>query len=197
MLESMKTGIFAGLILLACQSSAIQTKPGLNVAGGALTVAPSVPSTEQAWLERLIGAWETTSEMTVEPGAEPQRTKGHEIVRPLGNDWVVAEVEGQMPDGGSMSAVLSIGYNHATQRFWGTWIDSVMGHLWIYDGSLDAAQRVLTLESKGPSFEDPAKQATYRDAIEWVDEEHRILRSSVQNADGSWTAFMTTRYRRK
>jgi hypothetical protein len=66
----------------------------------------------------------------------------------------------------------------------------------VYDGALDAAERVLALESDGPSMAGDGTMARYRDAIELVSDDHRILTSSVRNADGTWTQFMTAHYRR-
>jgi hypothetical protein len=38
--------------------------------------------------------------------------------------------------------------------------------------------------------------AAYRDEVELVSDDQRVLRASFQGADGAWTHFMTTRYRR-
>ncbi|HEY6554735.1 MAG TPA: DUF1579 family protein [Vicinamibacteria bacterium] len=39
--------------------------------------------------------------------------------------------------------------------------------------------------------------ARYRDAIEIVSDDHRIMTAAVQGEDGSWSQFMTAHYRRK
>lgn len=36
-----------------------------------------------------------------------------------------------------------------------------MNYLWIYDGSLDAAEKVLTLNTEGPSFTVAEKQSKF------------------------------------
>jgi hypothetical protein len=79
----------------------------------------------------------------------------------------------------------------------GTWIGSMMTHLWVYDGALDGAERVLALESDGPSMAGDGSMARYRDAIEVGSDDHRILTSSVRGDDGTWRPFMTAHYRRK
>ena len=79
----------------------------------------------------------------------------------------------------------------------GTFVGSMMTYLWIYDGELDASERVLTLEADGPSFTDPGAIAKYRDVVEIVSDDHRMLRSSVLGDDGEWHEFMTAHYRRK
>ncbi|MDP8924634.1 MAG: DUF1579 domain-containing protein, partial [Chloroflexota bacterium] len=53
-----------------------------------------------------------------------------------------------------------------------------------------------TLEADGPSFTDPSAMAKYRDVVELVSDDHRVLRSSVLGDDGEWHEFMTAHYRR-
>jgi hypothetical protein len=72
-----------------------------------------------------------------------------------------------------------------------------MTHLWVYDGALDAAQRVLTLDTEGPSMTADGRMAKYRDAIEFKSDDHRVLTSHVLGDDGTWRGFMTAHYRRK
>ena len=42
----------------------------------------------------------------------------------------------------------------------------MMTHLWVYDGALDAAGKVLTLDAEGPSFTGDGTTAKYQDVIE-------------------------------
>jgi Protein of unknown function (DUF1579) len=153
---------------------------------------------EHAWLRRLVGEW--TFEMVSFDGAPLPADKlgGVESVRALGDIWVIAEGRGQMPDGTPTQTQMLLGYDPAQRAFVGTWIGSMMNHLWIYRaGELDATQRILTLYAEGPSFDGtPGKLAQYRDVIEFVDADERLLHGNVQGADGQWTRFMTARYRR-
>ena len=102
-----------------------------------------------------------------------------------------------MPGGGAATTLMTLGYDPTTRRYVGTWVGSMMTHLWIYDGALNAAERVLTLESDGPSMAGDGKMARYRDAIEQKSDDHRVLTSSVLGDDGKWQQFMTMTYRRK
>jgi hypothetical protein len=92
---------------------------------------------------------------------------------------------------------MTLGYDPQKKRFVGTWVGSMMTWLWIYDGSLDAAQKVLTLSSDGPDFKVEGKLAKYRDVIEFKNDNHRVLTSHVLGEDGKWNQFMTAHYRRK
>ncbi len=52
------------------------------------------------------------------------------------------------------------------------------------------------MDSDGPSWDDPTKTIRYRDALELVDPDHRVFTASMKGADGNWTTFMVSRYRR-
>jgi hypothetical protein len=64
--------------------------------------------------------------------------------------------------------VITLGFDPKRNRYVGTWIGSMMNHLWVYDGELDANKRVLTLNAEGPSFSGDGTMAKYQDIIEFV-----------------------------
>jgi hypothetical protein len=155
------------------------------------------PRKEYEWLQRLVGEWSYEAEANMGPGKPPSKATGSERVRSVGGVWVVAEGEGEMPGGGPATTVMTLGYDPRKQRFVGTWIGSMMAHLWVYDGSLDAAGKVLTLDNEGPSMVGDGTMAKYQDVVEVVSDDHRVLRSRVLGDDGEWREFMTAHYRRK
>lgn len=154
------------------------------------------PRTEHRWLEKLLGEWTVETECIMGPDQPPATSRGVEVVRSLGGLWVLAEGEGGMPDGGSMKSIMTLGFDPRSGRFVGTFVASMMAHLWVYDGALDESGRILALDAEGPDFTDQ-KTAKYRDCIEFVDDDHRILTSRVLGDDGTWVQFMTAHYRRK
>jgi hypothetical protein len=79
----------------------------------------------------------------------------------------------------------------------GTFIGSMMYHLWLYDGELDPAGKKLTLDSEGPSFSGDGTMSKYRDAIEFKSDDYRVLTAQVLGDDGQWQGFMTAHYRRR
>jgi hypothetical protein len=155
------------------------------------------PQKEHEWLQQLVGEWTYESECVMGPDQPAERFKGKESVRSLGGLWVLCEGVGEMPGGGTGNLIITIGYDPAKQRFVGTFIGSMMANLWIYDGELDAAGKVLTLNAEGPSFTGNGKMANYQDIIEIKGANHRVLSSQVKGDDGTWTKFMTANYRRK
>jgi hypothetical protein len=73
----------------------------------------------------------------------------------------------------------------------------MMTYLWVYAGSLDAAEKVLTLNAEGPSCAGDGKLVKYKDQIEIKSDDHRVLTSHMLGDDGKWHPFMTANYRRK
>jgi hypothetical protein len=61
----------------------------------------------------------------------------------------------------------------------------MMTYLWLYDGELDATEKILTLNSEGPAMSGEAgKLANYRDVIEFKNDNHRVMTSHVLGDDG-------------
>lgn len=154
------------------------------------------PQQEHRWLERMVGAWTYEGEYSMGPGQPTAKHAGSEVVRSLGGLWTIGEGEGEAPDGTKAQTVMTLGYDPEAKRFVGTFIASMMTYLWIYNGSLDESGKVLSLDAEGPSF-DGKGLVKYRDSMEFVDDGHRILTSSLLGEDGQWQLFMTTHYRRK
>jgi hypothetical protein len=151
---------------------------------------------QHQWLQKFVGNWTYESESDMGPGQPPAKASGTEVGRSIGERWVVVEGSGSAPDGTSCIWMTTLGYDPQLKRFVGTWLGSMMSNLWVYDGSLDAGERILSLACDGPSFTEPGKIAKYRDEHEFVTDDHRILRGTFQAEDGTWKTFMTTHYRR-
>jgi hypothetical protein len=154
------------------------------------------PQAEHRWLQKLVGEWVYEGEATMAPGQPPMAMGGVERVRSLGGLWTIGEGEMAMPDGGPGRTVMTLGFDPARARFVGTFVGSMMTHLWLYEGTLDADGRVLTLDAEGPSMLGESL-APYQDVIELVSDDHRILRSRTTGPDGEWVEFMTAHYRRR
>ncbi len=152
---------------------------------------------EHAWLQKLVGEWTGDGEASMGPDQPPQKWTVDESVRAIGDIWVQAESRGTMPDGSPSIMLITLGFDPARNRFAGTFIGSMMTHLWIYDGELDASRRVLTLNAEGPSMAGDGKIIKYQDIVEVESEDHRTLSSQMQMPDRTWNKFMTAHYRRK
>jgi hypothetical protein len=154
------------------------------------------PQKEHAWLQKFVGKWTFEAECAMGPDQPPSKCKGSENVRSLGGLWTLAEGRGEMPGGGAATTLMTLGYDPQKKRYVGTWIGSMMTHLWAYDGALDASGEVLTLNTEGPNMAVPGTIAKYKDVIEFKSRDRRSLTSHMLGNDGKWCAFMTARYRR-
>src|SRR5687767_9639368 len=155
------------------------------------------PQKEHQWLQKLVGEWTFEADATMGPDQPPSKFKGIERVRSLGGLWVVAEGQGEMPGGGAATTIMTLGYDPQKKRYVGTWIGSMMTYLWIYDGELDEAKNILTLNAEGPNMQAEGKMAKYKDVIEFKSGDHRVLTSHTPGDDGKWQQFMTCHYHRK
>lgn len=153
------------------------------------------PQHEHDWLQKLVGNWTCETECSMGPDQAPMKWKGRETTRTLGGLWVICEGEGEMPDGDVGRTVMTLGFDPSRSLFVGSFVGSMMTHLWLYEGSLDASEKVLTLNAEGPDMTQK-RMAMYHDIIEIVSDDHRMLSSEIQLEDGSWHRFMTGHYHR-
>lgn len=155
------------------------------------------PQPEHHWLQRLVGEWTFECEFGMGPDEPRVNGAGSEIVRSLGGLWTIGEgTGGDIPDGPPQRSITTLGYDPRTKRFVGSFVSSCMTYLWIYDGTLDADRRVLTLRAEGPGFNPDGALSQFEDIHEIIDDDHRTLSSRIRGEDGSWFHFMTAHYRR-
>ena len=168
---------------------------GASAFGQELPSFPT-PTKEHAFLEQFVGEWVTESEGTAGPGQPSMKCSGEIKSRMLGGFWVVSETKGNM-QGTVIDAIQTIGYDAEKKAYVGTWVDSMMGHMWKYEGEVDASGKVLTLEALGPNFMTAGKQTKFRDAYEFKSKDLIVATSSMLGEDGKWVTFMTGQYTRK
>lgn len=160
--------------------------------------APQFPGAakEHHWLQQFVGEWETQSEGKMGPDQPTMKCQGTMRNRMLGDIWVVNEMTGDMM-GTPMVGIQTIGYDSAKKKYVGTWVDSMMNHMWQYEGSVDETGKILTLEAEGPNFMAEGKMTKFRDAYDFKAADHIIATSSMLDANGKWITFMTGDSRRK
>ena len=177
-------------LLASCAATSTTPEPA------AVDFVDASPTAQHTWLQQLVGTWDVTSVAEMGEGVPPIEGKGTETVRGLGGLWIVAEGVGQM-DTMPMTSVMTLGYDPERGRFIGTWVDSTQTKMWTYTGTLDAARTTLTLEAEGPDFFEPTRTALFHDVILLEGPARKVLTSSIQGADGTWTSFMRATYTRR
>ncbi len=154
-----------------------------------------LPEPEHQWLMQLVGEWDFEHSCDMGPDQPAYHSSGKQSTRAIGKIWIQGEMTGDVTDGEPSRSLITLGYDPTRKKFVGNFITSMMAHLWPYEGTLDEARKVLTLDSSGPSFSGEG-QCRYQDSLEIIDHDHHVLSSQYQNPDGSWVKFMEGRYRR-
>lgn len=151
---------------------------------------------DHAWLKQLVGEWDMTFKMYMQPDQPPTEAKGADSVRALGENWVMSDMKTTMM-GTPYNGIMSLGYDAAKKQFHGTYIDSFGGVLWVYKGTLNEAGDTLTLETEGPSLQKVGATAKYKEVIQITGQDTRTFNSSTQFEDGKWIKIVTIEYSRK
>jgi hypothetical protein len=156
------------------------------------------PQKLDPFLQNLAGEWTYEAQDLSAPDKPTEPVRGVETVRALGGVWMLFEGRGDLPGAGTGTSLMTLGFDPEKRCYVGTWVGSMMSNLWIYDrGTLDAAKKVLTLDGEGPSFTGEGKTSKYRDFIEVLDADRRVVASEVLGSDGKWKRFMISNYRRR
>jgi hypothetical protein len=151
------------------------------------------PLKEHDALQRLVGQWRTEARM---PDGSVEKHEGTEIVRSLGGLWFIAEGHhGKLPDGSDATTIMTIGFDPKQNCYVGTFIGSMMTHLWHYKNGRMLGN-TLSLEAEGPRMDGSGGSALYRDSITFENDDHRVLTSEIRGDDGRWQPFMRADYYR-
>jgi len=154
------------------------------------------PQKEHEWLKQFVGEWDSEAEAPAMAGQPAMKCKGTMNTRMLGGFWMVSDIKGDMM-GTPIQAIHTVGYDPQTKKYIGTWVDSVMNHMWKYQGTVDATGKILTLEAEGPNMVKPGAMAKYRDVYEFKSKDQIAMSSQMLGDDGKWTQFMMSNIQRK
>ena len=175
-----KHAIFAGLcvcVTVQCARAAEPTQPG--------------PLKEHVVLKRFAGEW-TSKSSSVAMGNQPAvEFKGAMKSSMLGEYWIISNVEGDAGEGNLFNAIQTIGYNDKTKKYVGTWVDSMMNHMWHYEGEYDAKDEKLLLVAEGPDFMGSGEMKKFRDSYQFKSPDVIVVASEMMGDDGKWMTFMT------
>jgi hypothetical protein len=164
--------------------------------GRAQTPDRPPPVAEHDVLGQFTGEWEMTGEIIVPLSGEVLEVWGTESARMLGEFWLVSELEYSMA-GMDASGLTTIGYDSAAGSLAGSYISSLGGFRWEYEGEVDESGRKLTLETEGPSPLRAGETARFRETLELRDKNHKVFTSSMQDDEGRWVTMLTWNYRRE
>ena len=143
----------------------------------------AVTSVEHEFLQKFVGDWEVESDGSGMQGKAEMKSSM------LGKLWVVNSSEHDL-GGTKMKSIQVIGYDADKKAYVGIWADSMINHMWHYEGALDEAGKKLTLYADGPSMAGDGTMSKYKDVYEFQDDDTIIATSSVEGADGDWNLIM-------
>lgn len=175
---------------LACSTILLVAMFGMSVQ------AQDAPAPEHDFLKKFAGEWVSKSKSIAVENMPAMECSGTSTYRMLGDYWIVAELTGDF-GGATMNAVQTIGYDSKKQKYVGTWVDSMMNHMWHYEGTVDEGGNKLVLEAEGPNFASHGKTAKFRDSYEFKSADHIIATSMMQDESGKWITFMVGDVTRK
>lgn len=150
---------------------------------------------EHKKLHSLVGTWKTTADLTLGPGQDPITIEGTEEIRALGDLWIKSELTGET-GGHRYAGSLTLGYDPRQKAYVGTFIGDQCNHLWVYSGYMNEEGTILTLETEGPTHDDLARMSRLKDVYEFKNEDHKVVNSYIEGADGTWELYATVDFRR-
>jgi hypothetical protein len=192
----LKSVLVLSAVALLSSVALLSIAPRLRADDAAAPVGFPTAVKEHELLRKFVGEWESECQGTFGEGQPAFTCQGALTSRMLGDFWVVNESTTEMM-GVKVTAVQTIGFDPATGKYVGTWVDSMTSHMWKYEGTLDEATQTLTLEAEGPNFMAEGKTAMFRDIYQFKTPDQIDASSQMQADDGTWTTFMSGSMRRK
>ncbi|APZ91996.1 DUF1579 domain-containing protein [Fuerstiella marisgermanici] len=177
--------VFSLLVLFVVMSPTLWGQPP----------SAAAPKKEHEWLKQFEGQWSSSSKTVAAPGQPSTECTGSMKSSMLGGFWVVNKMRGHVGEV-TFDAMQTIGYDSKKERYFGTWVDTMMGHMWHYEGTVDESGKKLILVAEGPDFTGSGKVTKYRDSYEFKSADLIIATSEVMGDDGKWVTFMTGEVKR-
>lgn len=148
------------------------------------------PGEHHAALEPLIGRWDHTVTIWMEPGAEPMEMSATSEARwILGDRYVVQEYEGTFA-GMPFHGRDLVGYDNLEEKYFSIWIDNHSTGPMVTWGTYDAETRTLTMEG---TYSDPMTGRTgvaTRTVTRFADDGTVVYESYGPGPDGEMIKVM-------
>lgn len=101
-----------------------------------------------ALLKKDVGTWQCEIKMYADPAAPPSVSKGTETNVMIGDYWLVSHFKGSIM-GMDFQGSSQNGYDTASKKFVGTWVDSMSPHSMKTEGTWDEKTQTLTSTGVG------------------------------------------------
>ena len=133
-------------------------------------------------LSELVGSWNYTVKMWMDPSAPPSESKGTATRKPeMGGRYFVMEASGKFqmpgPDGKMMTMDFkgrsTEGYDNAKKKFVTSWIDNMGTGIMLSEGTYDPATKTFTFHATYNVA--PGVQTKIRETIKVIDKDHHVM----------------------
>jgi len=156
----------------------------------------AAPGPGHARLEPLLGAWQTTTSMWVDPARDPLQTHGS-ATRSwiLGGRFLQEDLSGRGPDGTPYAGRLLTGFDNGAQRYTGIWISDGATSLSPFSGRFDDASQTFVFLGDEPDPTGAGPARAFRRTLQLQPEGQRLTQT-YRLPDGAELRAFAIDYRR-
>ncbi len=143
-------------------------------------------------LKKDVGQWDADITVTPGPGAPPQASTGRLLARLIsGGRWLVTDLKNHTT---GFEGHGIYGYNTATQRYVGTWVDDMRTNIYVGEGAWDAPTRTMTFRWTATM---PNGQAmSWRETTQTISDTEQRFSSFFPLPDGGEFEMIRATYRK-
>lgn len=158
-------------------------------------MASPKPTSHHLAMKRMEGTWDAVVKLYEAPGKPPIRSKGVEVNKLVpGGLWLTSEFKSEM-FGTPFEGRGIFGYDTATGRHVGTWVDSMVTSLALPSGTCKDDCRETTLTFEGPGMD--GKMTTYKEVTVEKGADQRVMTMYIKGKDGAFALNMEIEYSRR
>ncbi len=144
-----------------------------------------IATPEHEWLTSLTGKWTVKCAYFMGSPDNPIEVDGTENVTKMAPFWIISHFTADLL-GTPMVGQAATGFNPVTRKFVGTWQDSSIPFLYVFEGKMETGKDgVKTIRFEGENF-DPVRRriALYRSCLRYPSPTEKILDLSVESDEG-------------
>jgi hypothetical protein len=157
----------------------------------------AMPGPYHKYLEPLVGSWDCTSKMWMDPSAPPQESKAtSEKKWILGGRFVQEEASGEM-NGMPFHGLGLTGYDNISNKFNFVWLDEMGTSVMYITGACDSTGKVITMYGSYPDPMTNMQEKKYKVVTRIVDNDHHLFEMYNIGTDGKEFKTLELSYTRK
>lgn len=147
---------------------------------------------EFARLRNDVGEWDAAITVTPQPGAPPQSSIGRLSARLIsGGRWLITDFKNHTT---GFEGHGIYGFNPASKRYVGTWVDDMRTNLYVGEGTFDEDASIMTYEWKAAMPD--GRSMAWHETSKIVSNDERLFRVLFALPDGTEFEMMRVVYRR-